>query len=302
MSFKGITLTQIEYFLTVSECLSFTEAAKKSFTSQPSLSRQIANMENQLGVKLFYRTKNNIRLTPEGGVLYHSLSGVTKQIDDALRGCRHPDLLEDSVIRIGCYEGLDMGLVLQGLLTSFKAAYPSVRLIIWRHSFKELREKLEKGELDVIFTLSFEADNDKNIMWDEIYRQQACVLISSRHPMAAKDELGLESFADETFLILSREESPAGYDGILEACKNAGFVPRKLVELPNLESILLSVEAGAGVTLVDENLQTARKENYKLCRVENDYNYVVMASRRNNRKQELVIFDNYILEHAPKAE
>ena len=78
MLYKGITLLQIEYFIAVAKSLYFTDAARNLYVSQPSLSKQIALLEKEIGVQLFNRSTRGVRLTPAGAVLYKELGGCSR--------------------------------------------------------------------------------------------------------------------------------------------------------------------------------------------------------------------------------
>ncbi len=295
MSFKGVTLLQIEYFLAVAKYLNFTEAAKRLYTSQPSLSKQISHMEKKLEVNLFYRTKHDVRLTAEGTILYNEISGIPCRLDQALKKCVNPMLESGSTLRLGCYDVMDTGVFLNQIIYDFKQLYPFVEITIERHSFKKLRQKLDSGDLDTILTLSFEVDQNPNIIWDEICKSCTCILMSINHPLASKENLSLSDFKDETFILLERDESPNGYDGVLEQCKKHGFVPRKIRHMPNVESQLLTIESGEGVTLIDDHIRIFRKANFRRCLLNNDFISVVMAWRIENRSPAVAVFNNYVL-------
>ncbi|GAU76383.1 LysR family transcriptional regulator [Fusibacter sp. 3D3] len=302
MSFKGVTLLQIEYFLAVAEYLNFTEAAKRLYTSQPSLSKQISHMEKKLGVNLFYRTKRDVRLTAEGIILFNEINGVIGKIDQALQKCVDPMLESGSMLRIGCYDVMDTGVFLNQIIHDFKKIYPLVEIVIERHGFKKLRQKLDSGDLDTILTLSFEIDQKPGIIWDEIYKSSTCILMSIHHPLANKEGLSLSDFKAETFIMLEREESPNGYDDVIALCKSYGFVPRKVRHMPNVESQLLTIEAGEGIALTDDHIRIFRKANFRRCILKDDFLSVVMAWRVENRSPIVAVFNNYVLKQMGSIE
>jgi hypothetical protein len=126
LNYKKITLLQIEYFLAVSKYLNFTEAAKKIYVSQPSLSKQIAMIEQEIGVPLFLRTRRNVHLTPAGTVLFKELRGITVLIESSIEKARQPELGENSTITIGFLEAMDTGVFLTPMIKNFKKQHPGV--------------------------------------------------------------------------------------------------------------------------------------------------------------------------------
>jgi DNA-binding transcriptional LysR family regulator len=297
MHYKGITLLQIECFLAVAKYLSFTEAAKRLYTSQPSLSRQIAQMEDKLGVVLFNRTKRDVSLTPSGAVLFNELSTVMNQIEVAFKKCMELSLDETSRIAMGFYATMDTDLYLNQLIQKFREIYSQVEITLEKHSFKELRERLDSGKLDMIFTLSFEVEQIEDIVWHTVHKQNACILMSSKNPLANNASLALEDLHNENFVLLNREESPNAYDGILAQCKRSGFTPKKVIGVPNSESLLLSVESGLGVAIIDQNIRMFRRENYKMIHLSNVSADVVMARKKTNLNPALMLMNSFLIEY-----
>lgn len=297
MNYKGITLLQIDYFLAVAKYLSFTEAAHRLFTSQPSLSRQIAQMEEKLGVALFLRTKRDVRLTPAGVVLFNEIGGVMSKIEIALKKSMELSMDEPVCLKIGFYATMDTSLYLNELIQQFRETHPQVDIIFEKHSFRNLKERLDSGELDIIFTLSFEVDRSEDVIWSTVIQQKGCILMSRKHPLSHSASLSFEDLKNETFVLLAREESPNAYDGIIAKCKKSGFVPKKVIQTPNVESLLLSVESGLGVAIIDQQIRIFSKENFRLFEIEDDPLSVVMAWKKTNLNPAVSMMNHYILNH-----
>lgn len=295
MNYKRITLLQIEYFLAVAKHLNFTEAAKSLYVSQPSLSKHIAILEEEIGVKLFFRTRRNVRLTVAGTVLFKELSGIFDFIQNSIDKVRQPDLSEKSTINIGCLESMDTTIFLPPIIKKFKKTYPDVNLVFERHSFKTLREKLINGTLDVIFTLCFEIDDCLDIVYDIIYRMNSSIVMEASHHLANKENLTMEDIKNEDIIIISRDESPKGFDSIISICKKHGFTPNIIKQLPNIESVLLCVESGMGITLLDSKIRFHNNDNLKFFEIEDDFISVVMAWGKENMNPAISLFTNNVL-------
>lgn len=294
MNYKGITLLQIEYFLAVARLLNFTEAAKSLYVSQPSLSKQIAILEKEIGVQLFYRTRRDVRLTAAGVVLFKEIGGVIDIIESAITKAREPDLGENSTLTIGCLDAMGTGTFLPKMIKAFKEKYPSVNLVLERHSFRVLREKLINGALDIIFTLSFEIDDSLGILSNVVHKGNGTIVMDAAHPLANKKDVTLLDVKDEKFVMISRDESPKGFDGIISLCKRYGFTPNIVKQLPNVESLLLCVESGMGIALLDSNIRTYNNGNLKDFKVEGDCISVIMAWKKENMNTAVPLFTNNI--------
>lgn len=295
MNYKTITLLQIECFLALSRHLSFTDAAKSLYVSQPALSKQIAVLEKEIGVQLFFRTKREVRMTPSGVILLKELSGVFEIIEKAIEKSRHPDLGANSTLNIGCLEAMDTNVFLPPMIKRFKEKYSAVNLVLERHSFKILREKLINGTLDLIFTLSFEFDDSLGIIADLIHKGNGYIVMEASNPLASRKHITLSDLKDEDFVMISRDESPKGFDGIIRLCKKHGFTPKIVKQLPNAESLLLCVESGLGVTLLDSNVRMYNNDNLKQFIIEDDFIGVIMAWKKENMNPSVSLFTNDVL-------
>lgn len=295
MNYKGITLLQIEYFFAVAKHLSFTEAAKSLYISQPSLSKQIAIFENEIGVKLFFRTKRDVRLTPAGVLLLKELSGVIECIEDAIGKARQPDLGENSTINIGCLETMNVSSFLPLIIKKFKEKYASINLVFERHTFRNLRQKLVNGTLDIIFTLSFENDDSLGILFNTVHKGNSYIVMDASNPLARRENVTIKDLKDEAFVIISRDESPKGFDAIVSVCRKNGFTPKIVKQLPNVESVLLCVEMGIGVALFDSKVKISNGDNLKVFKVEDDFINVIMAWKKENMNPVIPLFTNCVL-------
>lgn len=295
MNYKGITLLQIEYFFAVARHLSFTEAAKGLYISQPSLSKQIAILESEIGVKLFFRTKRDVRLTPAGVVLLKELGGVIEHIESAIEKARQPDLGENSTINIGCLETMNISGFLPLIIKRFKEKHASVNLVFERHTFKSLREKLVNEALDIIFTLSFESDESLGILYNTVHKGNSYIVMEASNPLAMKENVTIKDLKEEDFVIISRDESPNGFDAIISICRKNGFTPKIVKQLPNVESVLLCVEMGIGVALFDSKVRISNVDNLKVFKVEDDFVNVIMAWKKENMNPGIPLFTNCVL-------
>lgn len=295
MGYQQINLQQIGYFLAVARHLNFTEAAKSLYVSQPSLSKQIALLENEIGVQLFLRTKRSVRLTSAGVVLYNELSDIVETIDKAIEKSRNTNVTYEGTVNIGCLEAMDINLFLFNSIEYFKSLYPNISFVIERHTFKTLREKLVNGNLDMILTLSFEMDDSLELLSRTIYETNSCILMPATHPKAKNKDLTLKDLKEEKFVLISREESPHGFDSVVALCKANGFTPKIVKQVPNAESLLLCVESGLGISIVDTNVRIYDQSKLKKINLENDYISVVMAWKKENQNPVIQLFVDKML-------
>ncbi|WP_169337713.1 LysR family transcriptional regulator [Proteocatella sphenisci] len=291
---KGITLLQIEYFIAVARSLNFTDAAKSMYVAQPSLSKQIALLEKEIGVQLFNRSTRGVRLTPAGAVLYKEMGNVLETIHEAIEKSSQKNLGEQGSITIGCLDTMDTDNFLPPFIKSFKENHRGISMVFERHSFKALREKLMSGSLDVIFTLSFEIDDSLDIVYDTIFKSRTSIVMSTTNPLSDKENLTFKDIRNEDFVFISRDESPRGFDGVISLCREHGFAPNIVRQLPNIGSLLLCVESGIGISILDSNIRR-HNSSLKHFEIENDQVDVVMAWKKDNVNPSVSLFTNSVL-------
>ncbi len=259
-----MTLTKIKYFMEVASTLNFTQAAEKLFIAQPNLSKHIAQMEEEIGVQLFVRTKRSVNLTEAGKMLFDELDGVPQQIENAFEQARALGRGENGRIAIGILEGQELTAALLKKLEDFEIQYPHIEIILERAGFSRLRAGLATGCYDAIITMCFDITSTQEFNYNILLsRGGGVIAINHKNPMSEKNNLSLSDLKDENFVVISPEESPQGYSRFISECSRSGFTPKITRKLNSLESLMLCVEAGLGITLLDHN--TRLEKNSEVC-------------------------------------
>lgn len=259
-----MNLMRIKYFVEVAKWGSFSKAAQTLYVSQPNLSRQIAMMEQEMGFELFQRSGKRIQLTRAGEYLYSQLRDLPEHIERAVANAEAISRREASSLSIGVLDGQDVNLFLSERINSLRKKDPKLLIEMERNSFRNLRQGLDRGAYDVLFTLEFELDGHPE--WDSVmlFRQPGAIVISKAHPLAKRDNLSISDFKDEPFVAISREESPGGYELLIKQCGESGFVPNIVRETATTESLFLCVEMGMGVAMLDRNTRLERNTTLRI--------------------------------------
>lgn len=248
-----MNMTKLRYFIAVARCGSFSEAARQLYTAQPNLSKQIAQMEQELGFALFTRSRRAVQLTPAGEFLYEQLKGLPDWMDDLFEQARALARKGEGSLAIGVLEGQDVNKVLSRRLDVVRSVYPQLQLTLERNSYQNLRSGLRSGHYDLIITLDFDVADEDGITTAELYRKQPAIVMRRNNPLAKLEEVTLLDLKDEDFVVISRQESPGGYQRLIDSCTACGFTPHIVREPRSLESLLLCVEMGVGIALLDQN-------------------------------------------------
>ena len=285
---------QIEYFLSAVRHLNFTRAADEHCTSQPTISRQIALLEEELGFELFKRDKGGLRLTVGGAIMAQEFSKSNQIIRDAIE---RVELVSDGLegeISIGYFTGMNTDRYVYPPTLDFMGEYPSIKVTMESMSFSGIRKNLESGEFDIIFTLSFELPAIQDVMHIECYPVSAIIAMSSSHPLAGKENLTEQDFSGQTFLLPTPEESRPINSVVQESLRQIGITNVNMRNMNSIESMLIGIRSGAGVSLVDSSIDLFFDNRYRCFRLSigHDFNVAVIVAvwKKNNLNPVIPIY------------
>jgi len=258
--------------MTAAEHLNFSRAASELFMAQSSLSKNILNLELELGIKLFVRTKRYVRLTPSGAILYEEFRKLIKQYEGALTKALKVNLDTESSIRIGIVEAQKTDIFLPGAVANLKKSQPSIHIHLTRGNFKDLRELLFENTIDVGVTFEFDL-NEFDLQTFEFYNflnfSGEC-FISAYHPLADKEELSFKDLQQETLIAISPEVSKGGYEKLIREFEIQNALPGNIQTVDSVEDIILLVESGLGISILDKNCIIYDKPTIKQIPIKGD--------------------------------
>lgn len=241
-------LRQIEYFIEVAKREHMTEAAAALHVAQSAVSRQIFNLEEELGVPLFFREGRQIRLTPIGRTFLNHMQHVVDAINDAKREISESLDPEKGVVRIGFPSSL-ASFVLPRIISAFHAQYPNVQFKLKQASYRLLIESVLKGDISMALIGPI-PEKDKKIISYTLFEEPLVALIGEKHRLASCSSIHLKELKDDLFIAY-----PKGYiirDLVEHACNENGFEPNIVFEGEDSDAIKGLVAAGLGVTLIPE--------------------------------------------------
>lgn len=260
--------TLIQSFLTIVSEGSFNRAAEKIYISQPNLSRNIARLERELNTKLFDRTGKRAILTEQGRIYLSAFQKMEKCLEEAKE---QADLLASAwrgLIRIGYVNGWDIGSFLLPVLKRMKADYPGIRVSLEAYGMEELSAKFNFGQLDLILTLQERAGKIYDAQSAVVDTVPEVILFSENlfHPKRRDWQPG--DFRNETFFILNDGGKNVQEEYIRGIGMKYGFSPN-ICRVNNMESVLMNVENGLGVTVCNSWMRNVHAEGFLCCELEN---------------------------------
>ncbi len=298
-----MTSFQIECFLNVAKFLNFTEAANHLFIAQSSLSRNISNLEEELGMKLFFRTKKYVRLTPAGAVLYEEFSSLTQQAKEAVEKARLAGLGQEGSISLGVIESQRSENFLPEVLNAVRERYPNIKLNVFRGNFKELRQALSEGKIDISLTMDFDLPGypAEETVFQPFFHSSARCVISKLHPLAKKDYIHLEELKNVPLIAINPEISFGAYNNAVELCKLHGFTPKEIHLSNSTQDTLLMIESGLGYSILDENcISSANQAVQSIPVFRSDPLVLVAIWRKENFNPVISLFVNLLTTELPQ--
>lgn len=297
-----MTLNQLKYFIAVVRCLSFTEAAKSLFMTQPALSRQIQAMEAELGTQLFIRDKKTLKLTPGGSALYSKLPDFLRQYEEMMENARNANRDFEGQLRIGFLDIYDASQLFPPVVEAFQRNHGGIRLTMERFSLGELPERLYEGKLDIICTYGFSLFDKPDLVTVNVQKFDSCIMFNKDHPLANKPDLTMDDLRQERFIQLDSEASQEGYQYIANLISRGGISP-KVQYVEKNDDVLLWVEMGCGIAVTSD--RTVERHNPKV--VIRELNMpevkghdVTMAWRRSNYNPAIALFMELMEKEAEK--
>ena len=251
-------LRHLRYFVAVGDALSFTNAAAKLHLAQPSLTRQIKDLEDDIGVRLLNRSKRQISLTEEGRSF----------LADAKRVLAHSAEIVESVQRLNRHEvpALNIGYVanlfpapLPATLAVFQRRFPTVSVNLFDMTYGDQFRALEAGKIDLGFVGSRKPIEERGLQFRSIASDKIVAALPKGDRLDKKAGVKLRDLKPMFFVGMSEVSYPGYRDWLTATCRLAGFAPKVLQDANIERMVIQAVGAGLGVALLPEQVTPARE-------------------------------------------
>jgi DNA-binding transcriptional LysR family regulator len=252
-------LRHLRYFVAVAEELHFGRAAERLRIAQPPLSRQIADLERELGTPLFSRVKRRIQLTHAGRAFLEEARLTLAQAERARRAAQGAARGEVGRLRVGLVEAATYSGILPDVIGVFRREAPEVGFELFELSSLLQTEALREGRIDVGILHSPPYDAKQWLQLERVLADPMVAALPEGHRLAALERVPLTELASEPFLLFRRPNGPGLYDRIMAACQAAGFSPSVAQEAGQVQTLVALVSAGAGVALVPGSFAELRR-------------------------------------------
>jgi DNA-binding transcriptional LysR family regulator len=255
MHTNRVELRHLRYFVAVAGELSFTRAAERLGMSQPPLGQQIRQLEREVGVRLFERTKRRVELTEAGRVFLAAADRILRKADEAVDAARRAGRGEVGTLVVGFISSASYE-VLPRLLGPYRERHPDVRLRFEQLTTSRQVQALAEGSLHV--GLLGERQREGWLEQAVVAREELMAVLPAAHRLAGRRRVRLADLAGEPFVLHPREAAPRNHDRILALCQRAGFTARVEQEAAQSPTIAGLVAAGVGVSLLPGSVRHVR--------------------------------------------
>jgi len=249
-----VELRHLRYFVAVAEMENVSRAALKLHVSQPALSRQIRDLEDELGFSLLERTAKSVRLTDAGRAFLDNARALLQNADDAVTKARAVASSEPTELHVG-YSPTPTAEILPKTLRAFQAAMPNVHVKLHDWSNNAILEGIRDGRLQLgLIVPPAKASALPDLRYEELFHERVCVAVAPQHPFARRRAIPLADVAAEPLIGLTREDYPSYYDLLSIVFSKSKQKPRVIEEYDSFTGIISAVEAGTGVAIGADTL------------------------------------------------
>jgi DNA-binding transcriptional LysR family regulator len=245
-------LRHLRYVVTLAETLHFGRAAERLHLSQPPLSHQIRQLEEELRIKLFHRTKRQVQLTDAGRMFVQEARVILAHASHATNLASRVNQGEVGQLTIGVAGPADAPIYVQ-ILRAFATKHPKVRIVLRNVSSLDQTQAISEGRLDVGFVVL--PIDDAGLATETVMRQPIMIALPPGHALAKRSRVPLQALSEEPQIMFARSNAPRFFDAVLAACREAGFGMNIAHEVDNLYTACALVAAGLGVCLVPSGVQ-----------------------------------------------
>ncbi len=242
-------LRHLRYFVAAAEMENVSRAAQKLHVSQPALSRQIRDLEDELGFALFERSAKSVRLTEAGRTFLTDARAVLQRAEDAVKTARAIATGSRGELHVG-YAPTPMVRIMPPALRAFQAQYPKVRVRLHDLSTEEMLTGVREGKLQIAFLVHPGRGSLRGLRFEELARDTMCLAVPPTHPLARLRRVTLAQVAKESLVAFSRSDYPEYHEFLQTLFETTQEKPRIVEEHDSASSLIAAIESGGGVGLV----------------------------------------------------
>jgi DNA-binding transcriptional LysR family regulator len=286
-----VELRHLRYFVAVAETLNYRRAAQAIHIAQPALSKQIKDLEEQVGVRLLDRNTGGVVLTDAGAVFLEEARDILERVDMAAKAAREAEAGRSGRLTVGSLGAVSASF-LPATLAAFRARFPRIEVNLHEAPAPDQIHALQTGVIQVGFTIDEATARSPGLAAMEVFTTRMAIAMGREHPLAANAAISLADLAHETFYYVGGTERHQLHRQLIERIFAArGIQHRPLKRVNGFESLVALVTGGHGVSLLLPFGPTAGNDELVFRRVKedgDDLSVRLLAVWLNRRSSQLV--------------
>ena len=253
-------------------------ATQRLYVSQPSLSRQIRDLEEELGVQLLERRAKSVCLTEAGRAFLEKARAILKDTDNAVATVRALAGKRETELHIGDWP-LATGRIMPALLRAYQKAMPKVKVKLHDWPVEKNIAGVRESRLHLAIIIPpLKSNSLDELNFEELLTLRVCLAVSSNHPFARKQSVSLADAAREPFIGLIREKYPRYQEYVTAIFAKVSVKPRIVEDHDGWAGVFSAVEAGTGVTIASDAFRDPLSARVKLVRLTPEPKRVVIGT------------------------
>lgn len=299
---RNVSLGQLHYFIKVAEYGNITKAAEYFNLTQPTLSKKIMSLEEQLDLQVFIRGKKAITLTPAGKFLYEKWKNHMDQIEEDIQYAHILQQGYSKRIVVACMDSFRPEAFLLPAVEHFRENYPDVMIRLESDAAWDIRKMLIHGEVDVIFSVlyDFREKELNHIKWKNMGRCTHAVCMNKSNPLAQKGSLKIEDLKQSDFVCISPVRLPEYVKELHRVCSIGGFAPNITSYVSSANSLTLNLMSEKDIFLCDQYYADMKSEDHCMVPITNTESGYIMAWREDSDNPYIQKFVDLSLEFLEK--
>jgi DNA-binding transcriptional LysR family regulator len=274
-----IDIRQLRYFQAVAEELHFGRAAARLAIAQPALSRQIQQIEGELGTPLLRRTQRRVELLPAGALLLERARAIQQEMARTLHDVRRTGAGELGRLALGFIHSSTYGL-LPSLIGRFRQLYPAIELELHEMPITVQHAALLRGTIDLGLLRVQAAPAGLEVV--PVMPDPFVLAVPAGHPLAGRSRVRLRTVAGEPFVMFTQSGAPLFHERVEAMCRDAGFAPNVVQHATQIHTVVGLVGAGLGVAVVPASGRNLHPRQVRFVQIADkaDPLHVALAWRR----------------------
>jgi len=248
---SGMELRHLRYYVAVAEALNFTKAAARLSIAQPALSRQVQDLEDEIGVDLLARSPRGVALTAEGKLFLEEVRELLKRADEAVEKTRALARGESGELQIG-FSPSPTVEILPPALGAFQKAVPRVTVRLHDLAGNELADGVRNGTLELAVMQRPQESNSAGLLFEPLHTYPICVAIPQEHPLAKLKAVPIARLATEKLVVFRRREYTDYHALLARVFDGLSQRPAIAIECDGTSSLMTEIAAGRGVAIVPQ--------------------------------------------------